>query len=544
MYKPLKNLLAAIRNAFRPQLFPWDDYYAQMAEADWMHGSADVEATKSFFIRNAPFGGSFALLGGITDALRTIADLRFDDPAFQEGMRDMGFSPDFIEFLAKRKRLRIKVFAPPEGSVFFPNEPIVTIQGPLVDVRLAEGILLEALNFSSLSLTKWYRLVRVVRPGMVFDFSRRRAQNAMKAALNAMLAGASRTSNAELRRFFDVWVAGTMGHEWIQRFGDPKEAFRAWLLHKPNKPIGLVDTKQCLAYDFPAWLDAVYEFRFAIINANPAIWGWRNDSGDLAYLTIEQYMRFHKHPLAVVPWFAEHMRIVLTNDLDEHSAQSIIQQIRAEAGAAGLDAEDILKRIIWAAGTKPGSCEDQSTLGGVAKLMHVADGGDCIKLAFDADGKPGIKTSIPGFNHSALIRDQNGEIKCLLIYPAAHGDIGVRIDEDGQFFDDDGRDVHPVTQIVACHPDTEASRMTIAPYTAEPRQALVYDSVYRDGFTRYFVDQTIEEVVDRVEREVDSLHWTMTRLSKPHMMKVSLTPELFDLRQRMIRAGALRSDQL
>lgn len=86
--------------------------------------------------------------------------------------------------------------------------------------------------------------------------------------------------------------------------------------------------------------------------------------------------------------------------------------------------------------------------------------------------------------------------------------------------------------------------MTIAPYTAEPRQALVYDSVYRDGFTRYFVDQTIEEVVDRVEREVDSLHWTMTRLSKPHMMKVSLTPELFDLRQRMIRAGALRSDQL
>ena len=93
-----------------------------------------------------------------------------------------------------------------------------------------------------------------------------------------------------------------------------------------------------------------------------------------------------KHPLASDEWFCDKMRLVLTNDLDEYSAASIIQQIRAQAGEAGFNAEDILRRIIWAAGTKPGTCDDQPSLGGVAKLME-ADGQACSKLAFDAEGR-------------------------------------------------------------------------------------------------------------------------------------------------------------
>lgn len=521
------------------QLFPWDDYFPRMAETDFLCGRAKVLAVKSFFMRRAPFGGSYALLGGITAALRGIADLNFDDPDFKEGMLEMGYRKDFVEWLAKRKHLRLQVFAPNEGAVFFPNEPVVSVVGPLADIRLVEGILTEALNFPTLSLTKWYRLVRTVRPGKAIEFGRRRAQNAQKATLYGMLAGCFATSHSDMRCFFDFKVLGTIGHEWVQGFGDVREAFRVWLDYQPEKPIGLVDTKQCLEHDFPIWLDEVANHAEAIKKANPVVWGWRNDSGDLSYLTIEQYIRFHRHPLAKDRWFADRMRVMLTNELDEYAAQSIIQQIRSEAGAAGLDAEDIIRRIIWAAGTKPSTCDDQPSLGGVAKLMEV-EAYPCIKLAFDSDRRPGAKTSIPGFNRSALIWDGSGEIKCLLIYPAHR----YHVRSSGRILDLVGK--QEISTLIACHPDNPGLRMEITDYYATPQQYLLYNSLNRPigWLTDDWGDPTIEYVVKEVQENVDQLHWSMTRLDKPHLMKISLTPDLFELRQRMIQAGVLRKDKL
>lgn len=543
MYKPTRNLLEGMESAFQKQMFPWDDYFPRMAQTDFLAGRADVQAVKSFFMRKAPFGGSYALLGGITAALRGIEDVNFRDPWFQKGMRDMGYRPEFLKHLEGHGRLRLQVYSPPEGGLMFPNEPIVTVVGPLPDIRLAEGILTEAINFPSLSLTKWHRLVRVVRPGSVMEFARRRAQNALKATLYSILAGASVSSNADARQYFLIPISGTMGHEWIQGFGDVREAFRVWLEHNPDRPIGLVDTKQCLEHDFPIWLDEVWNHRETIKEANPKFWGWRNDSGDLAYLTIEQYVRFLRHPLGQDPWFRENMRIILTNDLDEYSATEIIQQIRSQAGAAGFDVEDILHRIIWAAGTKPGTADDQPSFGGVAKLMEV-DGLSCLKLAFDAEGRPGIKTSIPGFNRSALVRGPDGEIKTVLIYPARRYEALV----EGTFFDNMVEE--PVWHLVAHHPDVASSFMEFGGpryelnYTVQPQQALVYDSLRGNGFTEAWDNPTIDSVVDRVWKNVDSLYWSMTRLEKPYPMKVSLTDDLYDLRQKMIAQGVLREDFL
>ncbi len=541
MFKPEKSLLAGIRNAFPLQLFPWDDYFPRMAEADVALGRGDMIAVKSYFIRTAPFGGSYALLGGITDGLRTINDLPLDDPAFQEGMKDMWYGDDFRTWLADHKRLRVKVLAPPEGTPFFPNEPIVTVRGPLPDIRLAEGILTEAMNFASLSLTKWYRLVRTVRPGSVMEFSRRRAQNDKKSALYGLMAGCGTTSNAELRRFFDVKVVGTMGHEWIQSWGDPALAFKKWLDVHPGRPIGLVDTLDCMRVDFPAWLDAVRRHAEAVKNANPAIWGWRNDSGDLVTLALDQYIAFFKHELAHDPWFAERMRIVLTNELDEYTANEIIAQIRTQAGAAGLDAEDILRRIIWAAGTKPGTCEDQPSIGGVMKLMEI-DGKSCIKLAFDADGRPGIKTSIPGFNRSAVIRDAKGDAAFLLIYPAK-SDFYAVTEPGGSFYDI--RKGDSFESVTGYYPDTPGALVTLDDYSAWPQQELVYDSLKESGFTDKFrQEDTIGDVARRIQREVDGLHWSHSRLVKPATMKVLLDRGVYELRRELISRGVLTSDKL
>jgi nicotinate phosphoribosyltransferase len=504
-----------------------------MAETDFLHGDHTTLGVKSYFFRTAPFGGAYAHMGGITHALWVIDNLRFDKPEFEAAMIDLGYCQGFVDYLKKCGGLKLKVWAPTEGQIIYPNEPAISVMGPLPHIRLVEGILTQCCNFATLSLTKWARFVRAARPGYGMDFSPRRAQNIIKSSLGAMLAGCKYTSNSEMRRFFDVLVIGTMGHEYVQRFGSAAGAFDAWLTHQPGRPVGLVDTVNCLKIDFPAWLDAVANHADAIKEADPAIWAWRNDSGDLAYLTLEQWNLFLDHPLSKDRWFRESARIVLTNDLDEHAVEDIVSQITTQGREAGFDVQEILSRIIWAAGTKPGTCADEPALGGVAKLMDV-DGMACIKLALDAHGNIGIKTSIPGFNRSAVIRDDTG-VRCVLIYPS-----GVYTVRDGKLHTDSG----PVTTVVACHPDNPSAKMEISGHTASRQQTLEYDSWEGEGFTPDWDNPTIQEVADYVGKSEDELHWSHSRLRNPHIVKVSLTPDIFKLRRRMIEQSVLREDML
>lgn len=534
MYNPTTFLTEGIRNAFPLQLMPWDQYFVTMAEDDLLASRAEVTAVKPFFIRDAPFHGAYALLGGINDALRTISELRFDTPEFRGAMLDAGSKEIFVNWLAQQRRLKLRVHSPREGEVFFPNEPIVIVEGPLPHVRLVEGIMTEAFNFASLSLTKWHRVVKSAGHGQVLEFSRRRAQNPLKSSLYAMLAGASATSNAELRRFFRVPLGATFGHEYPMSYGDVKLAFRAWLEHHPDRPIGLVDTTQCLEVDYPAWLNAVYDARESVMAADAPIWGWRNDSGDLAYLTIEQFVRFFQHPLSQISWFAERMRIVLTNDLDEYAIESIVQQISGQARQCGINAEDVLSRIVWAAGTKPGTASDQPSLGGVMKLGEIG-GQATMKLAFDANGKPGIKTSLPGFNKSAMVLNGRGELTHELIYPAERYEIR----SNGKLYDR-GK-LAELRALELMHPDDADSLVEVAGYTCVPRQKLVYDSLTGNGFIDWPTDQ-IADVTQTIRTTVGALHWTSVRLDQPHVVKVRVTPDLFQLRRSMIQGRRLKQD--
>jgi nicotinate phosphoribosyltransferase len=550
-----KYLAEGINQAYEHRNFPWDFYFPAMAESDWKDGRADIPAVKSFYIRKTPFGGSYALLGGITDAIVSINNLRFDTEEFRDGAIRMGSSPQFVAWLASRKRLRVRVTGGMEGTVFFPNEPIVSVEGPLADIRLVEGILTYALNFSSLSLTKWYRVVKSARPGQVLDFSLRRAQNSRKASLNAMLAGCEATSNCDIAEFFDVPVRGTMGHEGPMSYGDVKIAFEQWLTHQPNRPIGLIDTVQCMEHDFPIWLDTVYRYRDKVKEANSPIWGWRNDSGDLGYLAVEQYRRFFTHKLSEDPWFRERMRIVLTNELNEHTITAIINQIRDDAEPAGLDVHDIKSRIIWAAGTVPGTCEDQPSLGGVMKLMEI-DGMATLKPALDSDGNPGPKTSIPGFNLSCLVPNGDGTIGCCLIYPANKYHLWLAEDGGLKLHLKDGG---PLPKITAVHKDSRSSFMELENKGLIQQQFVLFDSTWCGSehspgidlafrYGEYDVGgerpDTIADVTKRINKGIDRLHFTMTsRLVKPHTMKVSITPDLFDLRDSMLKDHTLRAQK-
>jgi putative nicotinate phosphoribosyltransferase len=531
-----KKLYQAVQELIPLERFPWDEYFPTMAQGDWLEGSHEDKTVKSWFIRRTPFKGAYALLGGLTEALRQVNELRFDTPEFQEGMRSLGYREEFLSLLAKDQKLRIKIYAPDEGSAFFSNQPVVTVVGPKYHVRLIEGILTATLNPGSLMLTKWHRVVRAAGKGGALDFGRRRAQNSTRSSIAAVSAGCVATSNTQVGLALGVGAKGTMGHEEVQTHGDVFEAFDKWLSVYPDKPIGLVDTVRCMEIDFPAWLEAVYKHREAIKEANPPAWGWRNDSGDLSGLSVEQYAVFMEHPLASDSWFVDLLKIFNTNELDEYKIVSISGQITEYATASGFDANEILRRIVWAAGTNPAVCSDDPALGGVMKIQECRDLAS-IKLAKDGAGRVGIKTSIPGFNFSAFLFDEKKLFRGVVVYPAYRYSVNA----DGKLVDrfrDPDKQV--LSKIQLFHPDSGSpDTIELGSYRLVQQQQLVFDTVDGDGFTDLWNDPTVADVQRAIHDTVGRLPRTMYRHDMPAEARLWVPDCLRRLRQAMIEGERL-----
>jgi nicotinate phosphoribosyltransferase len=513
IYAPSNNLLEGIRNLFPLEICPWDDYYPRMAQTDFLGHRHELLSSKTYFIRKAPFGGSYAVLGGLTAFLRMLNDFSFDSTVCG-ALLDMGYRKEFVDYLKNsHPRILVDVYSIPEGGLFFPNEPAIVMEGTLLDIRFAEGLLLKYVNFPSLSFTKWSRVVQAIEQGLGMEFSRRRAQNDIVSSVYAHLGGATFSSNAEVRRGLNIKIVGTMGHEYIQSHGDEFEAFDTWLEYNPDRPVLLGDTRNTIKSGIPNAIKAFEKHKERILNAG-GIPGFRLDSGDLAYLTIECRREFDKAGLNSVNIFE-------TNDLDEYTIESIREQIFSHAPKAGLDPVDVLKKCIWACGTQPGNCSDQPSLGGVAKLTSIENNDhlcEVIKLATDNP----IKTSIPGNNRSSWVwnRDTNQIVTCL-IHP---------------------KDENPEDCRVAIHPDDELKSVYIGKqHLIIPRQQLVY-SCAEGNLTRYLKmthDTDTGYIRGFHKTELGMLHWTEKRFVNPHMIKVSLSVKLFNLRRRMIKEGLL-----
>lgn len=509
-----RELIPAFRAMFGCGDLPWDHYAATMAEVDVAAGKTG-NASKSFSIRKAPFGGAYALLGGLSQALQQFEDHRFT-PQVLEQLEYLGIGKQARDYFAEGERLRLKIWALPEGTPFFPHEPAVVVYGPLPHVRLAEGIAGQATNFGSLSLTKWHRLVRASRPGGVLEFSRRRAQNHLLASVYAACAGATATSNGEILRYLDIPVKGTHGHEGPQSRGNPRVWFDEMLRARPQLSIGLVDTVNCMEVDFPAWLDAVYEHREAV-KREAAIWGWRNDSGALASLYLRQVEVFMQHSLARDPWFVQHFRAVLGGGLDEYKIADLITEIyttaREEGDVAGFSANELVERVVWAVGDSGGSATDQPVLGGVMKLGEV-DGAASRKLALDAEGNLSSKASLAGFNLSANVFDKAGEHQGVIIYP---------FDESPT----SGRDV------VMCAMHNPVKRTLVERAMVIPKHQPVFDSIDGDGLTEAGRATTIDTVRVAIEGGTRVLRRSALKMRDAVPPRVSVTEELFALNRRM-----------
>jgi nicotinate phosphoribosyltransferase len=388
---------------YRPSLALLTDLYQlTMAYGYWKQGLHEREAVFHLYFRKAPFEGGYAVAAGLALAVDYLENLRFEDEdiaylASLTGSQGARLFPD--DFLAYLRELTFTcdVDAVAEGTVVFGNEPLVRVQGPLLQAQLVETALLTIINFQTLIATKAARVRDAAGPeATVLEFGLRRAQGpdgGLEAAHAAYLGGADGTSNVLAGRLYGIPVRGTHAHSWVQAFGDEKQAFANYADAFPDDSVFLVDT-----YDTLDGVHHAIEVALEMRKNGHELGGIRLDSGDLAYLSKAARQLLDASGLPKV-------RIVASNDLEENLITSLRQQ------GARIDT--------WAVGTQLVTAYNQPALGGVYKLaaLRTADGQGwnfTLKLS-----EQQAKTSIPGILQVRRYLGEQGQPRADMIYNVA-----------------------------------------------------------------------------------------------------------------------------
>lgn len=326
------------------------DYYElTMAQGYFKSGIHHRTATFDYFFRKVPFNGGYVIFAGLKELIDTITDLKFSDIEI-EYLIEEGFSDEFIDYL-KGFQFKGTIHSVREGEIIFPNEPVLRVEGNLLETQLIETLLLNILNFQSLIATKASRIKFAAGENcMVLDFGLRRAQGlaGIHATRAAIIGGLDGTSNVYSAQRFSIPAGGTMAHSWIQTFDDELTAFRTYAEHYPNSTHLLVDTYDTLGSGVPNAIIVAGELR----EKGYELKGIRLDSGDLAY-----FSRMARSMLDKAGF--NNVKISASNQLDERVITSLKIQ------NAPID--------IFGVGTRLVTGDETPALDGVYKLSSIAE---------------------------------------------------------------------------------------------------------------------------------------------------------------------------
>jgi len=479
-----------LMNPPRPSLALLTDLYQlTMACAYWKSGMADNQAAFHLSFRNPPFHGGFTIACGLAAAIDLFEDFRFapDDLAFQVTIRGRDeqplFDQPFLDYLGKL-RLTCDVDAVPEGTIVFPHEPLLRVQGSILQGQLLETPLLNFLNFQSLIATKAARICLAAQGEPVVEFGLRRAQGidgALTASRAAYVGGCAGTSNVLAGKKFGIPISGTHAHSWVLAFESELEAFAAYAKALPNNCIFLVDTFASLE-----GIRHAVAIGKQLREQGHKLAGIRLDSGDLAFLSIEA------RKILDQAGFTDAV-IVGSNDLDEHIIESLKQQ-----GA----------RInVWGVGTRLVTAYDQPALGGVYKLSAIRNP--------DGAWRPKVKLS-----EQAAKASNPGILQVR------------RFRSESEFLGDAIYDVsRPLPESFTIVDPLDLTRRKHFPPETVSEDLLV--PVLRGGKTVY-LQPPLSEVRQRVQQQLALLHPGIKRSVNPHQYPAGLELGLHELKTRMI----------
>ena len=220
------------------------DYYElTMAQGYYLSGTYQKKASFDYFFRKVPFQGGYVIFAGLKELIDTIKHITFSEEEISY-LENEGFDDSFIDYL-KNFSFKGSIWSVKEGEIVFPNQPILRVEGNLLETQIIETLLLNILNFQSLIATKAARIKYAAgENSTVLDFGLRRAQGlaGIHATRAAIIGGFDGTSNVYSAQRFNIPAGGTMAHSWIQSFEDEITAFRTCSEYYPESANLLVDT--------------------------------------------------------------------------------------------------------------------------------------------------------------------------------------------------------------------------------------------------------------------------------------------------------------
>ncbi|MCW0481943.1 nicotinate phosphoribosyltransferase [Gaoshiqia sediminis] len=444
-----------------------DHYELTMAQGYFLSGRHNKPACFDYFFRKIPYQGGFVVFSGLSSLLELLENFRFDQDACIY-LASIGFDERFVDFLS-RFSFQGDIISVREGEVIFPNEPVLRVEGNILETQLIETVLLNILNFESLIATKACRMRLAAGRRLLLEFGLRRAQglggiNATKAAISG---GFDKTSNVYGAWQFGAESSGTMAHSWIQSFEDELTAFRVYAEHFPDNCILLVDTYNTLKSGVP---NAIIVARELKENGHRLI-GVRLDSGDLTYLSKQTRKMLDAAGLTEV-------KIVASNQLDEHIIQSLLAQ------GAPID--------VFGVGTSLVTGKDDPALDGVYKLSWF-------------DGKPSLKVS---------------ENKTKMTLPGKKT-IHRFLDKENQFYADGISNIGEGTYDYIHHPAEPEKRKQVVNLQKEE----LMTQVMKNGKTIQPLASPAENAAFTLKR-LQQLPEEHKRFLNPHVYKIGISEKL------------------
>lgn len=465
-----------------------DFYEFTMSNGYFKNGFYRKNVYFDVFFRKVPDNGGFAIAAGLEQVIDYIKELHFDSEDI-DYLRSKGiFDEGFLDYLAHFK-FSGDIYAVPEGTPVFPNEPIMTIKAPAIEAQLIETFVLLTLNHQTLIATKANRIVRASQGRTVLEFGSRRAQGADGAANGARAAyigGCEGTACTLTDELYGVPAGGTMAHSWVQMFDNEYDAFKTYCELYPDNPTLLVDTYNTLKSGIP---NAIRVFQEVLLPQGKTKCAIRLDSGDISYLSKRARKMLDDAGLT-------ECKITVSNALDEWLIRDLMMQ------GAQVDTFGVGERLITSASSP--------VFGGVYKLVAVEnDAGEIepkIKVSENA-----AKITVPHFKKLYRYYD-NVSGKALADELCVYDEVV-----------DDSRN-HIIF-------DPNATWKTKELYDFTARELLV--PVFRDGECVYDCP-SIEEIAAYCREQVELLWDEVKRFENPHTYYVDLSQKLYEIKNILL----------
>jgi len=468
-----------------------DFYELTMANGYFNSGLKDKIVYFDMFFRRVPDNGGYAIMAGVEQLIEYLNNLKFSDEDINYLRSKKIFSEEFLDYL-RNFEFSCDVWAIPEGTPIFPNEPVVIVRGPVIQAQFIETMVLLTINHQSLIATKANRIVRAAQGRSVMEFGSRRAQGydgAIYGARAAYIGGCVGTACTIAEREFGIPAMGTMAHSWIQMFPSELEAFCTYASMYPENCTLLVDTYDVLKSGVP---NAIKAFNKVLVPKGYRPKAIRIDSGDITYLSKQA------RKMLDAAGFPD-CQIVASNSLDEFRIHDILVQ------GARVDSFGVGERLI--------TSSSEPVFGGVYKLVAIEENGEIIpKIKISENVE---KITNPGFKQVWRFFDrETGKAVADLL--TLHDEV-IDENEPYELFD----------------PEYTWKRKIVTNYRVQKLHVKIFEKgkcVYKSP--------PLKEIRYYCKAQTETLWDEVTRLENPHRYYVDLSKPLWDIKDKLLKEYA------